>query len=36
LRQGLLAGELSEAEVSAREARTPLFPDLDVSAWSAG
>jgi len=36
LRQGLLAGELSEADVSARESRTPLFPDLDVSAWSSG
>ena len=36
LHQGLLAGELSEADVSAREARTPIFPDLDVSAWSSG
>ena len=35
LRQGLLAGELSEADVSARESRTPIFPELDVSPWSS-
>lgn len=27
------ADEVREAELSGREARTPLFPDLDVSAW---
>jgi 1,4-alpha-glucan branching enzyme len=33
LRQGLIAGELDEADVSARESRTPIFPELDVSPW---
>ncbi len=35
LRQGLIAGELDEADVSARESRTPIFPELDVSPWFA-
>jgi 1,4-alpha-glucan branching enzyme len=35
LRKGLLAGELNESDVSAYESRTPIFPDLDVSAWNA-
>jgi len=26
----------SEVDVSARESRTPIFPDLDVTAWSSG
>jgi 1,4-alpha-glucan branching enzyme len=34
LREGLLSGELREAEVSARESWTPIFHDLDVSAWA--
>jgi 1,4-alpha-glucan branching enzyme len=33
LRDQLLGGALSEADVSSRESATPLFPDLDVSAW---
>lgn len=33
LRDGLVSGRLSESEVSAREAATPLFHDLDVTAW---
>ena len=35
LRQGLLTGELNEADVNARESRTPIFPELDVSAWAS-
>jgi hypothetical protein len=31
----LIAGELDEADVSARESRTPIFPELDVSPWFA-
>jgi 1,4-alpha-glucan branching enzyme len=34
LRQGLMAASLNEADVSARESRTPIFEDLDVSAWA--
>ncbi|HET6283355.1 MAG TPA: 1,4-alpha-glucan branching protein domain-containing protein [Polyangia bacterium] len=34
LREGLLSGQLSEADVSAREAATTLFPELDVTAWT--
>jgi 1,4-alpha-glucan branching enzyme len=33
LRQGLLQDALLEADISARESRTPIFQDLDVSAW---
>jgi 1,4-alpha-glucan branching enzyme len=33
LRDALLADSLLEADVSAREVTTPIFPDLDVSAW---
>jgi 1,4-alpha-glucan branching enzyme len=34
LRQALLSDELDESDVSAREARTPIFPQLDVSPWA--
>jgi 1,4-alpha-glucan branching enzyme len=34
LRRGLLGNSLNEADVSAREARSPIFQDLDVSAWA--
>jgi 1,4-alpha-glucan branching enzyme len=34
LRQGLLANQLTEADVSARESRTPIFSELDVNAWA--
>jgi 1,4-alpha-glucan branching enzyme len=35
LRDGLLSGQLDEADVSAREAWTPIFPDLDVGSFAS-
>jgi 1,4-alpha-glucan branching enzyme len=34
LHAALTAGTLEESDVSARERQTPIFADLDVSAWT--